>query len=270
MATYAIGDVQGCLQPLQALLEKIQFDAQLDTLWFVGDLINRGPQSLETLRFIKSLGDKHKSVLGNHDLHLLAVAYGAQPKIKHDTLNEILGAVDCDELIAWLQHLPLLQTDASKRYVMTHAGLAPEWTLDAACALAQEAETLLRGKDAKMYLQKMYGNQPDHWRDDLTGVDRFRCIINYFTRMRYCYADGRLNLEFKGKLEDKPEDLLPWYEVPNRKNADTKIIFGHWAALKGETNTPNVYAIDTGCVWGRCLTALRLEDEQRISVKCTR
>ncbi len=266
MATYAIGDVQGCLQPLLALLEQIQFDPNVDNLWFAGDLINRGPQSLETLRFIKSLGDKHISVLGNHDLHLLAVAYGVDGKGKHDTLNDILLAPDKDELLEWLRNRPLLHTDNT--FVMTHAGLAPAWSLDKARQLAHEAESILRSSEMLYYLQHMYGNQPDNWSDDLSGEGRFRCIINYFTRMRYCYPDGRLDLEVTTRIADKPAHLLPWFGVPGRKNTDVKIIFGHWAALEGKTDTPNTFALDTGCVWGRALTALRLEDEQRFSVRC--
>lgn len=264
MATYAIGDLQGCLQPLQALLDKIEFDKTKDSLWFVGDLINRGPQSLETLRFVKSL-DPIVS-LGNHDLHLLAVAYDTEPKKKYDTLNEILEAPDKIDLIEWLRHRPMLHTNNS--HVMTHAGLAPAWTVDQARYLAKEVEELLQGPEVKFYLENMYGNTPNQWRDDLTDVQRFRCIVNYFTRMRYCYQDGSLELEFKGRLTDKPKDLVPWYLVPNRKNTDAKIVFGHWAALDGKTNTKNIFAIDTGCVWGRCLTALRLEDEKKFDVKC--
>lgn len=268
MATYAIGDVQGCLQPLEALLKQINFDQEQDTLWFVGDLINRGPNSLATLRFIKSLGEKHISVLGNHDLHLLAVAYGVQAINKKDTINDILEANDREELITWLRHRPLLHV--KNNFTMVHAGLAPIWNLKQAMNLASEVETCLRGDDVKSYLAHMYGNAPTSWQDDLQGFARFRCIINYMTRMRYCYEDGSIDLNFKGKLMDKPADLMPWYEVPVRKNAEVKIIFGHWASLEGRTNFKNVYALDTGCVWGQSLTALRLEDEKRFSVKCVK
>lgn len=266
MATYAIGDVQGCLRPLERLLKQINFNEKHDTLWFVGDLINRGPDSLETLRFVKSLGTQHISVLGNHDLHLLAVAYAAQVKKKHDTIEDILQAPDCDELITWLVRRPLLHL--KDNFVLVHAGLAPAWTVQQARCLANEVESQLQSANVKSYLQQMYGNTPRQWQDDLQGYDRFRCIINYLTRMRYCYRDGSLDLNFKGRLEDKPADLIPWYEVPERKNADAKIIFGHWAALQGRANFKNVYALDTGCVWGRCLTAMRLEDEKRFSVDC--
>lgn len=264
MATYAIGDVQGCLQPLQALLTKIQFDKTKDQLWFVGDLINRGPQSLAALRFIKSLDAV--VVLGNHDLHLLAVAYGVEPAKKADTLDEILAAPDKIELIEWLRHQAMLHTN--NIYFMSHAGLAPAWTVDKARYLAAEVENLLRGPEVKFYLQHMYGNTPSLWRDDLVDVERFRCIVNYLTRMRLCKLDGSLDLDYKGSLADKPKKLVPWYDVPNRKNLEAKIIFGHWAALDGKADAANVFAIDTGCVWGRCLTAFRLEDEKKFSVNC--
>jgi len=266
MSTYAIGDVQGCFSALQHLLLLIEFNPEQDVLWFVGDLVNRGPQSLEVLRFVKSLGDRHKIVLGNHDLHLLALAYGVRQAHPSDTLATILSASDKEDLINWLRHRPLLVHD--ENYVMTHAGLAPCWTLEQAKKLAQEVEAVLQSTEANLFLKEMYGNQPDHWQDDLSGRQRLRCITNYLTRMRLCYADGRLDLSYKGTLENKPQDLIPWYEVESRCNKELKIIFGHWAALGGKTNTPNVYALDTGCVWRNCLTAMRLTDEKRFSVKC--
>ncbi|TAK77056.1 MAG: symmetrical bis(5'-nucleosyl)-tetraphosphatase [Gammaproteobacteria bacterium] len=266
MTTYAIGDVQGCFAPLQHLLAHISFDPAQDTLWFTGDLVNRGPQSLEVLRFVKTLGDKHKTVLGNHDLHLLAVAYGVRTLHPADTLDAILTAPDREELIDWLRHRPLLHED--QEYVMTHAGLAPEWDREQARLLAQEVEVVLRSETPALFLEQMYGNKPDRWDDQLTGIERLRCITNYFTRMRFCDADGRLDLNYKGDMAGKPKDLIPWFEVKNRANADVKIIFGHWAALDGKADAPNVYPLDTGCVWGNCLTALRLEDKKRFAVKC--
>jgi bis(5'-nucleosyl)-tetraphosphatase (symmetrical) len=267
MSTYAIGDIQGCLDPLKKLLNVIQFDPTHDTLWFTGDLVNRGPQSLETLRYIKNLGEKTRIVLGNHDLHLLAVAHQAHAGWEEDTLNAILQSPDRDELISWLIQQPLLHYDDSLQFLMTHAGLAPSWNLQTAQQLAHEVETILRGAEAKNFFHHMYGNEPHHWNSELTGWDRLRCITNYFTRIRFCHPDGSMELKSKGKMDES--NLIPWFKVPQRKNADIKIIFGHWAALGGKTNTPHTYALDTGCIWGFCLTAMRLEDEKRFSVKCS-
>ena len=268
MATYVIGDIQGCFAELQKLLIEIQFDAKKDSLWFTGDLVNRGPHSLEVLRFIKALDDCQQTVLGNHDLHLLALAYGVSKQRASDTLTDILSAKDKIELIEWLRHRPLLHADHTNTYVMTHAGLAPFWTLSQAKSLAHEVETILQSDSPDFFLAHMYGNQPDHWQENLAGIERWRCITNYFTRMRLCYADGRLDLAYKGDLNRKPKDLIPWFDVSHRVNKEIKIIFGHWAALQGKADMPNVYPLDTGCVWGNCLTAMRLEDQQKFSVKC--
>ena len=265
---YAIGDVQGCYAELQQLLSQLNFDAKSDTLWFTGDLVNRGPRSLDVLRFIKSLGEKHITVLGNHDLHLLAMAYGTKKSSASDTLIEVLQAPDCAELMEWLRHRPLLHHDKDNGYLMTHAGLAPPWTVHQAKLLAQEVEAVLRGDSYIHLLQNMYGNEPDKWDDQLTGMERLRCIINYLTRMRFCRADGSLDLTYKGEIAGKPDDLIPWFDVKERANVQEKIIFGHWAALGGKTDVPNIFPLDTGCVWGNCLTAMRLEDGKRFSVKC--
>jgi bis(5'-nucleosyl)-tetraphosphatase (symmetrical) len=267
MATYAIGDVQGCFNELMRLLDRIHFDEKKDTLWFAGDMVNRGSQSLDVLRFIKSLGDKHKTVLGNHDLHLLAVAYGS-PLHSNDTFDAILTAPDREELIHWLRCRPLFFYDENLGYGIAHAGLAPSWDLHTALRLAHEVEVMLQSASSQFFLKTMYGNQPDYWEENLSGRERLRCIINYFTRMRLCYPNGRLELAYKGLLKDKPDDLVPWFQVPERLNKELKIIFGHWAALGGRTDVPRVYALDTGCVWGNSLTALRLEDEQRFSIEC--
>jgi bis(5'-nucleosyl)-tetraphosphatase (symmetrical) len=267
MAVYAIGDIQGCFVEFKKLLARIQFDPHKDTLWFTGDLVNRGPQSLDVLRFVKALGEKHEIVLGNHDLHLLAIASGTGKLNHNDTLGPILSAPDRDELLDWLQHRPLLCYDEHLGYVMTHAGLAPSWDLKQAQRLAQEAEGIIRS-GSPAFFQHMYGNQPDHWDETLSGIPRFRCIINYFTRMRFCHLDGRLELSYKGTISNKPDDVIAWFDVPHRANTKVKIIFGHWAALGGKTHVPNVYALDTGCVWGNSLTAMRLGDEQRFSIKC--
>lgn len=269
MATYAIGDVQGCYQQLMNLLEQIHFDEHADTLYFAGDLVNRGPASLQTLRFIKNLGDKHVVVLGNHDLSLIARAYGTREVHAGDTIQDVLAAPDREELIDWLRHRPLMHHDVNLNFVIAHAGLAPMWTLAEAKHLAEEVQIVLRGTECINLLKNMYGNMPDKWDANLEGMPRLRLIINYFTRMRYCYADGRLDFSYKGPLADKPENLMPWFAVPNRANAKDKIIFGHWAALNGMTTAANVFPLDTGCVWGNALTAICLEDQKRFSVKCS-
>lgn len=266
MATYVIGDVQGCFSELQRLLDKIKFDPSQDKLWFTGDLVNRGPQSLEVLRFVKKLGDKQQTVLGNHDLHLLALTHQSHPGWDEDTLKPILTAPDRDELINWLGQQPLLYEALG--FILVHAGIAPSWDLVTAKRLAKEVENVIQNPlTATQFFQHMYGNEPKQWDETLTGWDRLRCITNYFTRLRFCDAEGHLELETKGKMESGGK-LIPWFQVPNRVNKDVKIIFGHWAALGGVTNSPNVYALDTGCVWGFCLTAMRLEDGQRFSVEC--
>lgn len=265
MAIYAIGDVQGCFVELQKLLEAIQFHPDKDTLWFTGDLVNRGPASLEVLRFVKKLGKQHVFVLGNHDLHLLALAQGVGKAHPNDTLASILTASDKEELMSWLSERPLLHYENG--YAMTHAGLAPAWPIQKAVSLAQEVESTLQGASKEIFLSHMYGNSPDVWDDKLTGTDRLRCITNYLTRMRFCYEDGRLELQYKGKLSDKPQELVPWFDVKDRKNKEIKIIFGHWAALGGKADVPNVYPLDTGCVWGHYLTAMRLEDGKKFQIK---
>jgi bis(5'-nucleosyl)-tetraphosphatase (symmetrical) len=269
MATYAIGDIQGCFDSLQQLLAHIQFDSRQDSLWFTGDLVNRGTKSLETLRYVKALGNQHHTVLGNHDLHLLARAHQAHRGWEDDTLAAILTAPDKDELLAWLQHRPLMHHDAALGFAMVHAGLAPNWDLNKAMTLAQEVETVLQSEQASDFFHHMYGNSPDQWRDDLTGWDRLRCITNYFTRVRFCYADGRLDFDSKGTLDSSADQLIPWFQLPARRHADLNILFGHWAALGGITNTPHTYALDTGCIWGYSLTAMRLEDKKIFQVACS-
>lgn len=266
MSTYAIGDIQGCFKTLEKLLSHIHFDPAKDSLWFTGDLVNRGPRSLETLRFVKQLGSRQQTILGNHDLHLLAMSHGAHPGWDDDTLNDILQAPDRQELLDWLCHQPLLHHDAALGYTMVHAGLAASWDLATAQALAKEVETVLQSENAAGFFHHMYGNQPDQWSEDLQGFDRLRCITNFFTRARFCFADGRLDLKFKGTLDSRPENLLPWFQVPGRRNADLNIVFGHWAALGGVTHSAKAFALDTGCVWGFDLTAMRLEDQQRFQV----
>lgn len=267
MSTYAIGDIQGCYSSLQKLLNHIQFNPNEDSLWFTGDLVNRGAQSLETLRFVKNLGSKQHTVLGNHDLHLLAVAEGTRANSLDDTLTAILEAPDRDELLHWLSLQPLIHHDEKLNFTMVHAGLASSWDLATALQLSHEVESALSSEKKKDFLYHMYGNLPDLWVPELKGFDRLRCITNYFTRIRFCHPDGRLDLSNKGKIETV-NNLIPWFKVPHRVNKDLKIIFGHWAALCGITNTPGVFALDTGCVWGFNLTAMRLEDEKIFSVAC--
>lgn len=260
MATYAIGDVQGCYDSLMALLDKIDYDDNQDTLWFAGDLVNRGPKSLKTLRFIKGLGDKAISVLGNHDLHLLALYYNQASPKKSDTLEATLQAKDAEEIMHWLRHRPLVHHDKSLNAVMVHAGIPPKWSAKKARKRALEVETFIQSADFKAFFHSMYGNKPSKWKKSLEGMDRLRMIVNYFTRMRFCSQDGQLDLVAKEGLESKPEGFSPWFEL-DRKAKDTRIVFGHWAALEGKANAENVFALDTGCVWGGKLSTLRLEDE---------
>lgn len=270
MSTYAIGDLQGCYAELQDLLDKINFDETNDQLWFVGDLVNRGPKSLDCLRFVKSLGHSARTVLGNHDLHLLAIANKVRKPHRKDTLNEILNADDANELLRWVRDLPLLVNDPDLNFTMVHAGLPLQWTLEKSIGLAQETENILRGEQFNDFIQHMYGDQPDRWSEQLEDYDRHRFIINCLTRMRYCYADGQLNLKAKNTPGKEDEQLIPWYAQANRQTKNNKIIFGHWSTVhlgnEKNLNQYNVYPLDTGCLWGREMTAMRLEDEKLFSV----
>lgn len=264
MATYAIGDVQGCFNPLQRLLDKVQFNPAQDQLWFAGDLVNRGPHSLEVLRFIKGLGASAISVLGNHDLHLLACAHTPSRSHPKDTLSPLLTATDRDDLLHWLRHRPLLHS--AQGFTLTHAGLPPMWTLPQAQAYAQEVEAALQGPQYTAFLAELYGNEPHTWHPNLTGLPRLRLITNYFTRMRFCTAQGQLELRAKKGAEQAPEGYLPWFKHPH-SGLEQPILFGHWAALEGHTGHPKVHALDTGCVWGKHLTLLCLDTLQRTQVK---
>jgi bis(5'-nucleosyl)-tetraphosphatase (symmetrical) len=269
MPVWAIGDLQGCHDPLDRLLEKIRFDPARDRLWFCGDIVNRGPRSLATLRRVKALGDRAVVVLGNHDLHLLAAAVGSRKNLRRkDTLDDILDAPDRKELIEWLRHRPVLHHDPETGYTMVHAGLPPDWDLADAAAAASELETCLRGNKLGKFLSSMYGNLPDKWSAGLTGSERLRFITNCFTRLRYCRRDGRLDLGFKGAPEHAPADVLPWFRIPGRRSANLKIVFGHWSTL-GSVPDPGVFPLDTGCVWGGRLTALRLDGPpDRMHTEC--
>jgi len=268
MATYAIGDIQGCYDSLMCLLDRVNFDRSSDTLWVAGDLVNRGPNSLETLRFLKHLGEHTKIVLGNHDLHLLAIAEDIRRPHPKDSINDILAAPDRDELLTWLRQQPLLFYDPIRQYVLVHAGLAPQWSIEQALSLAQEVETALKGPDYKEFLCQMYGDQPNIWDDTLTGWPRLRLITNYFTRMRLCSERGELELTHHQGIENAPAGFGPWFAHKNRQTRHLNILFGHWAALEGESNQDRVFALDTGCVWGRKLTMMRLEDHQIFSCDC--
>jgi bis(5'-nucleosyl)-tetraphosphatase (symmetrical) len=269
MAVSAMGDIQGCYDELLELLANLRFDREHDRLWFVGDLVNRGPKSLETLRFVQGLGQNAITVLGNHDLHLLAAAHGIRPdSIDGDTLEPILAAPDRDALIDWLRHQPLLHYDGELGYLMVHAGLPPQWDLKLAQRCAGEVETVLRGDRLESFLSRMYGNKPKQWSTELDGWDRLRFIINCFTRMRYCDRNGRLDLKSSGPPGSQPEGYYPWFEIPARASGDINIIFGHWSTLR-PSDTPGVYPIDQGCLWGGQLTALRIDTRpERIELPC--
>lgn len=267
MAVFAIGDVQGCHDDLMRLLERVAFDPAEDRLWFAGDLVNRGPASLAVLRFVKGLGERAVSVLGNHDLHLLAVAAGTAKLRKNDTLDEILEAPDRDELLHWLRRRPLLHHDPGLGYTLVHAGLPPQWDLKQAQTCAQELEAVLRGSKHADFFRDMYGDEPKRWDPRLAGMDRLRFIVNCFTRLRYCNKAGDLDLKAKGAPGTQPEGYLPWFEIPGRASAGLHLLFGHWSTL-GDISSHNVYPLDTGCVWGGRLTALRLDGDGSDSWYC--
>ncbi|KAA6187675.1 symmetrical bis(5'-nucleosyl)-tetraphosphatase [Thiohalocapsa marina] len=265
MATYAVGDIQGCYNELRHLLDHIGFDPAADRLWSVGDLVNRGPDSVSVLRWFKALGDRAAVVLGNHDLHLLALAAGNARHAGKSTLNDVLTAPDRDELLHWLRHRPLLHLDEKKRFAMVHAGLPPQWDLAQARACAAELEATLQGPGYREFLHAMYGNQPDRWSPDLAGMDRLRFITNCFTRLRYCTADGRLLLREKRAPGLQPDGAVPWFKVPGRASREHRIVFGHWSTL-GYLAEHNVWALDTGCLWGGRLTAVRIRRKKPIKV----
>ena len=267
MATYAVGDIQGCLKPLQALLIHVNFNPKKDRLWVAGDLINRGPKSLKTLRFLYLLRNSLKVVLGNHDLHLLAVAAGQRSPSVSDTLKSILRAADRDTLLEWLRYQALVHHDSRLGYTMVHAGIPPQWSLEETLGYASEVEVVLQSKKIVKFLGKMYGNQPDIWDESLSGHKRWRLITNYLTRMRFCDANGRLELKTKSGTNTAPAGFQAWYEHPHRKTQNDKIIFGHWAALNGNADHHGVFPIDTGCVWGGKLTMMRLDDQKRFTAE---
>ncbi len=266
MAIYAIGDIQGCYAEFRRLLDQIKFDPGHDQLWLAGDLVNRGPHSLETLRFVRGLGGAAITVLGNHDMHLLATVILQVKSSKKDTLQHILKAPDCQELIHWLRQQPLFYYN--EQFCMLHAGLPPQWDFALTRKLALETEQAMQGEDYLDFFKAMYGNQPNIWRDDLPKTERLRFAVNCFTRLRFCTAAGELDFSSKGAPGSQPAGYLPWFAVPGRQSLDMRIIFGHWSTL-GFYQGFNCYSIDTGCLWGGQLTALKLADEpQRISIDC--
>jgi len=261
MATYAIGDVQGCFDELQALTALLRFEPTRDQVWFVGDLVNRGPKSLEVLRYVRALGDSAVTVLGNHDFHLLCLAEGCARKRADDTLDELLGAPDAPQLLDWLRSRSMLHVQDG--YAMVHAGLLPQWSIDQALSLAREVESALRGARYREFLANLYGAEPRAWRDDLAGWDRLRVIVNAMARMRFCTAQGEMDMKAKGT--DAPPGFRPWFEL--RPAGEQPIVCGHWSAL-GLKLSERLVALDTGCVWGGSLTALRLEDRALFQVPC--
>ncbi len=265
VATYVIGDVQGCQTAFEELLARLDFDRAHDRLWITGDLVNRGEDSLGTLRWCMAHDDCVTAILGNHDLHLLAVAEGFVPPHRHDTLDDILAAPDRAEVLAWLRRRPMLHHEDG--WLMVHAGLLPEWTPGLAAALAGELETVLRGNDYHEFLARMYGNEPRRWDARLSGQDRLRLIANVMTRARFLHADGGLDYQHKGAPAEAPAGLTPWYDFPNRRSRGVRVLFGHWSTL-GLLVRDDVVALDTGCLWGGALSAWRLEDGRLFQVRC--
>ncbi|MEQ9462519.1 MAG: symmetrical bis(5'-nucleosyl)-tetraphosphatase [Haliea sp.] len=271
MATYAVGDIQGCLQPLKCLLKQVGFSPDRDVLWSVGDIVNRGPKCLKTLRFLYEMRDNLVMVLGNHDLHLLAVAAGVRTPSPSDTLGKILAAPDRDKLLNWLTHRPLLHYEHG--YTMVHAGIPPQWSVEDAMRYAWEVEAVLQSPDCVEFLRTMYGNEPAVWSDDLSGMIRLRVITNYLTRMRYCTKKGVLDLVSKGpspnpRPEGDSKKVSPWFSHKKRKTANDKIIFGHWASIEGHTDSPNTIGLDTGCVWGGAMTLYNLDTGELTACRC--
>jgi bis(5'-nucleosyl)-tetraphosphatase (symmetrical) len=265
MARIAVGDVQGCLPELRQLLKQADFRSDRDEVWFVGDLVNRGPDSLGTLRFVRALGDNARVVLGNHDLHLLAVAFGGSRKLRaDDTLDDILNAADRESLMEWLVSRPLAVREGSD--LMVHAGIVPQWTVEEVMTLSAEVEQALRTDPVKLF-ESMYGNRPDLWSPALEGSDRLRFVINVLTRLRYCRADGRIDLKMKGAPGSQESGWMPWFAAPDRRTSSARVITGHWSTL-GFVDRPDLLSLDTGCVWGGALTAAALDSNARWSLPC--
>lgn len=265
MPTFAIGDIQGCFRSLQSLLQEVGFSASRDRLWLVGDLVNRGDQSLETLRFVRDLGERAITVLGNHDLHLVIRGAGFGRTNAEDTLEGVLAAPDCDELLGWLRAQPLCHFE--DEYAMVHAGLLPQWTVSQARELAAEVEAALQAPDYVDFLANIWGSKPDEWNEHLRGWDRLRVIVNAMTRMRFCTVDGRMEFRAKGGVDSAPAGFMPWFDVPGRASLSHTVVCGHWSAL-GFRREEKLLALDSGCLWGGQLTAVRLEDRKVFQIPC--
>ena len=270
MATYAIGDIQGCGGALERLIDKLNIDPASDTLWFAGDIVNRGPSSLKALKTVMELGDNAITILGNHDFHLLQVMAGIRKPAAKDTLDDILESAECDDYFHWLRRQPLLHRDNKLGVTMTHAGIYPLWDLREAMLRAKELEQVLRGTDYLHFLESLPGKSPVLWDDALEGIERLRFIVAAFTRMRYCKNNGALEFDFKGPPANAPEELHPWYRTPGRLSISDRLVFGHWASHgEGDNNYPDVIPLDFGCVWGGRLVALNLESGEKSEVDCS-
>ena len=273
MAIYCIGDIQGCDGALGRLLDTIGFSASRDTVYLLGDLVNRGPDSAAVLRRCMQQGDAIRCLLGNHDLHLLAAAHSARKPSRRDTLASVLDAPDRSALLEWLRHQPLARSHehSGQTLLMVHAGVLPAWSVADTLALAAQVQTVLRGPEFVAFLHQMYGNTPDHWRADLAGADRLRVVVNALTRLRFCSADGVMDFDSTESAQAAPPGLLPWFDVPGRRTAGTLVAFGHWSTL-GWLDRPDALGLDTGCVWGGCLSAVRfgatLAERERLQVQC--
>ncbi len=262
MATYIIGDLHGCFEEFQLLLSQVNFDPTQDELWLTGDLVARGDDSLSCLRYVKSLGDKATVVLGNHDLHLLSTLQGIKSVKPKDKVDAIFQAEDREDLQNWLRNRPLVAQHPQHKFILVHAGISPEWDLATTLACAKEVEAVLQSDHYTDFLRQMYDSLPDRWSDSLTGIARWRYTTNVLTRMRFCYTDNRLDFDCKLPVEEAPAVLKPWFELENPLFREQTIIFGHWASLIGYPTPTNIYALDTGCVWGNHLTLLRWEDKR--------
>lgn len=274
MAIYAVGDIQGCHDELRRLLDLVQFSPAQDRLWCVGDMVNRGPLSLETLRYLRSLGSAFTGVLGNHDLHFLALACGAFTEGKTRSLRTLLDAPDCQELFEWVRHLPLAHREkvatssGLTTFLMVHAGIAPGWRFKQTVKLANEVEAALQGREYRQFLGDMYGNKPDQWSDELEGSKRLRVITNVLTRIRFCTPEGRMDFTVKSEADNAPPGYVPWFTLQEPRQHKV-LLFGHWAMLHGRTNRSDIVGLDTGCVWGRAMTLLRLDTGERHQVSCS-
>jgi bis(5'-nucleosyl)-tetraphosphatase (symmetrical) len=267
MSIYFVGDIQGCYQELRALLRQVNFDKHIDQLWIAGDMVARGPDSYQTMKFIMSLGQSVKAVLGNHDLHLMAVYAGIKKAKPSDYLNQLLTAPEISDIIEWLAHQPLLRKLPGEQTYMSHAGFSPQWSLKEIMGHAEFAQQRICSDERNAWLEIMYGEQPQDWRQVNTDEQRFRFIINAFTRVRYCYNNGALEFRCKCEPTDAPKDIKPWFDIASKQLDHCQWIFGHWATLKGECNHANAFALDTGCVWGEHLTLLRWQDKQLFTEK---